>query len=56
MSATGRSNVRRADDYYSTPEWCTVAICEELLPEIEELNMGQGFALDPCAGDGGQEA
>lgn len=44
MSATGRSDVRRADDFYSTPDWCTRAI----LPHFEPFDS----VLDPCAGDG----
>lgn len=47
MSATGRNlvgNERRADDFYSTPEWCTRSILRHLRePEL---------ALDPCAGVG----
>lgn len=46
MSATGRSNVRRADDFYSTPEWCTRAILTKL------RYVSPGYAIDPCCGDG----
>lgn len=44
MSATGRSDVRRPDDFYSTPAWCVRAI----LPELPN----EGILFDPCAGDG----
>lgn len=44
MSATGRSDVRRADDFYATPEWCTRAI-------LPYLHVSRG-ALDPCCGTG----
>jgi len=44
MSATGRSNVRHADDFYSTPSWCTRAI-------LVRLGMCD-FVLDPCCGSG----
>jgi len=43
MSATGRSDVRRSDDFYATPAWCTLA----LLPHLTRCSV-----LDPCAGDG----
>jgi len=44
MSATGRSDVRRADDFYATPAFCTRAI----LPRLSPFST----ALDPCAGEG----
>ena len=50
MSAAGRSasaetgHVRHADDFYSTPAWCTHAI----LPHL-----AKGPILEPCAGSGG---
>lgn len=44
MSATGRSNVRRAQDYYATPGWVTRAIRPHLPPAR--------YVLDPCCGDG----
>lgn len=44
MSATGRSDVRRADDFYSTPEWCVDALAKV-------LDFGPS-CLDPCAGTG----
>ena len=43
MSATNRSNVRVASDFYATPAWCTRAI----LPHLPVTSV-----LDPCAGDG----
>jgi hypothetical protein len=46
MSATGLSDVRRADDFYETPAWCTKAI-------LAEVGAGsRHFVLDPCAGRG----
>lgn len=44
MSATGRSDVRRADDFYATPAWCVKAIW----PKLHVYNT----CLDPCAGEG----
>jgi hypothetical protein len=44
MSATGRSDVRRADDHYITPAWVTRAL-------VPHLSMYDS-ALDPCAGEG----
>jgi hypothetical protein len=44
MSATGRNDVRRADDYYITPAWCVKAIW----PKLERFST----CLDPCAGEG----
>lgn len=44
MSVTGHNPVRRADDFYATPSWCTRAILKHL-PSFK-------VALDPCAGDG----
>lgn len=44
MSVTGHNPVRRADDYYATPSWCTLSILRHL-PDFK-------LALDPCAGDG----
>jgi len=45
MSATGRSGVRRRDDFYETPEWCTRAILRALKPQPETI-------LEPSAGHG----
>jgi hypothetical protein len=45
VSATGRSDVRHPDDFYSTPGWCVRAI----LPHLQPVS---AFTLDPCAGDG----
>jgi len=44
MSATGRSDVRRKDDFYATPGWCTRSI-------LPHLSTGRSV-LDPCCGDG----
>jgi len=44
MSATGRSDVRRADDHYQTPDWCVEALLERV-----PLH---GPVLDPCCGEG----
>lgn len=44
MSVTGHNPVRRADDYYATPAWCTRAILRHL-PKFRR-------AFDPCAGEG----
>lgn len=44
MSATGRSDVRRADDHYVTPAWCVDA----LWPKLGAYDT----CLDPCAGEG----
>ena len=44
MSSTNRSNVRRANDFYETPDWVTDAI----LPHLGKFTS----ALDPCAGKG----
>lgn len=44
MSATNRSDVRRSDDDYSTPSWCTSLI----LPYLPVV----GRILDPCCGSG----
>lgn len=42
MSATGRSDVRVANDFYETPPECTRAILSHL---------PKGRVLDPCCGD-----
>lgn len=44
MSVTGHNPVRRPDDYYATPPWCTRAILHHLRKSAH--------VLDPCAGDG----
>jgi hypothetical protein len=44
MSATGRSDVRRADDWYATPTWAVRAIW----PKLAAFDT----CLDPCAGQG----
>jgi hypothetical protein len=44
MSATGRSDVRRADDWYATPAWAVRAIW----PKLAAFDT----CLDPCAGQG----
>lgn len=44
MSATGRNDVRRADDFYTTPAWCVKAIW----PKLSAFST----CLDPCAGEG----
>jgi predicted RNA methylase len=44
MSATGRSDVRREDDWYSTPAWCVKTIW----PKLGAFDT----CLDPCAGEG----
>ncbi len=49
MSATGRSDVRQADDFYRTPAWATQAILPYLIHSTE---LGEGRVLDPCCGDG----
>lgn len=46
MSATGRSDVRRPDDFYRTPAWCVRAIVRHI--EIPE----GATVLDPSCGDG----
>lgn len=46
MSVTGHNPVRRADDYYATPAWCTLAILRHLPLRPKQR------AFDPCAGDG----
>lgn len=46
MSSTGRGAVRNADDFYSTPEWCTRLF-------FHALKIPKGTTiLDPCCGDG----
>lgn len=45
MSATGRSDVRRLDDFYATPAWCVRRL-------LEGVNPPGGLWLEPCAGDG----
>lgn len=46
MSATGRGAVRRADDFYETPEWLTRALFRALGPREVSL------ILEPSAGAG----
>lgn len=48
MSATGRSDVRHADDFYATPAWATRAI----LPHLHSSGDLYRDLLDPCAGAG----
>lgn len=45
VSATGRSDVRRADDFYQTPAWCVRRL-------MEAVEFPVGYWLEPCAGDG----
>ncbi len=46
MSATGRSDVRHPDDFYSTPAWATIALLRVLgLPS-------RSTVLDPACGEG----
>lgn len=46
MSATGRSDVRHPDDFYSTPAWATLAVLRVLdLP-------ARSTVLDPACGEG----
>lgn len=46
MSATGRSAVRRADDFYATPAWATRAL-------FRAVDFDRDVPiLDPCCGDG----
>jgi hypothetical protein len=45
MSATGRSDVRRADDFYQTPAWCVRRL-------MEAVEFPVGYWLEPAAGDG----
>ncbi len=59
MSATGLSDVRRADDFYETPAWCTKAILGELrtpngwaADQRTPIPLTTRIALDPCAGRG----
>lgn len=50
MSATGRNlegHERRADDFYATPAWCTLAIAKYLQRGNDSVAV-----LDPCCGDG----
>lgn len=49
MSATNRSDVRRADDFYATPAWATSALLDWF--EREGVTV-RGTVLDPFAGDG----
>lgn len=46
MSVTGHNPVRRADDFYATPAWCTRAIVRRLFIGSKD------DVLDPCSGDG----
>jgi hypothetical protein len=46
MSSTGRSDVRRADDFYETPGWCV----DLILPKLGELT--EKKILEPSAGRG----
>lgn len=45
MSATGRSDVRHAADFYATPAWCVRAL-------LADVHIPDGLWLDPCAGEG----
>lgn len=47
MSATGRSDVRRTDDFYATPAWCV-----HRLLEADVLPAGGGKWFEPAVGDG----
>lgn len=46
MSATGRSNVRRKDDFYATPNWCVDVLLNELRPNLRQC------VCEPTAGNG----
>ena len=46
MSAAGRSDVRRPDDFYETPAWCVHRLLEAL------PFRGPRRWLEPCVGDG----
>lgn len=45
MSATGRSEVRRADDFYETPAWCVRRF-------LEAVELPAGRWLEPAVGGG----
>lgn len=45
MSATNRSDVRRPDDFYATPSWCTRRL-------LERVDLPVGYWLEPAAGHG----
>lgn len=45
MSATGRSDVRRKDDFYETPEWCVRRL-------LEACPLPVGRWLEPAVGEG----
>lgn len=46
MSATGRSDVRRTNDVYITPDWCVKRLLEKYRPDVVSTIM------DPCAARG----
>jgi hypothetical protein len=51
MSATGRSDVRLADDDYATPAWATDLVLDQ--PEVASLIADEGVSfVEPCAGHG----
>jgi hypothetical protein len=51
MSATGRSDVRHPDDFYSTPPWATRAILPHLVTPLT-YPLPSNIVFDPCCGDG----
>lgn len=46
MSSSRRSDVRRKDDFYSTPDWCVDALLRELQPDRRSV------VCEPTAGNG----
>lgn len=48
MSATGRGALRKPNDFYATPEWCT----ELLLAWVRTHYPLVRHVVDPCAGEG----
>jgi hypothetical protein len=54
MSATGRSDVRHADDFYRTPAWCVRALLKYVKATSEEdyAALHNSSILDPACGDG----
>jgi len=53
MSATGRNNVRHADDYYRTPAWCVRALLKyvKTTSEKDYAALHNSSILDPACGD-----
>lgn len=45
MSATNRSDVRHADDFYETPSWCVRRL-------LEAVDLPVGYWLEPSVGHG----